>query len=355
MAPLAAATRDKQAAKDDGLKTLSKATLTRRQQQVLDELGQERLVNLYRRMFLIRSFEQRCEQMYQQRKIGGFLHLYMGEEALGVGMLAAIAGDDTVVTSYRDHGIALALGIEPGPLMAELFGKVTGVSRGKGGSMHFYSAEKHLLGGHGIVAGQIPIGLGAAFTARYRESGRVSLTFLGDGAVQQGTFHESLNMAALWSLPAIFIIENNQYGMGTAINRASAVTDFTLKAQGYNMEGVTVDGMNLLDCYAAMADAVAKRRKHPAPLLIEAKTYRYRGHSISDPATYRKKEEIERYQRVDPIQQVKSLLGELGWLDEPAAKALEKRVRDEVLAAVKFAEESEEPPLAERDLHVYAD
>ena len=355
MASLAAESRKKQDAKGEELKTLSVATLTRRQKQVLDELGREKLVEMYRRMFLIRSFEQRCEQMYQQRKIGGFLHLYMGEEALGVGMLSAIRPDDYVVTSYRDHGIALALGLPPTVLMAELFGRVTGVSHGKGGSMHFYSKEKNLLGGHGIVAGQIPIGLGAAFSARYQGTDRVSLTFLGDGAVQQGTFHESLNMASLWSLPAVFIIENNQYGMGTAINRASAVTDFTLKAQGYNMEGVTVDGMNLLDCYAVMSDAAAKRRKHPAPLLIEAKTYRYRGHSISDPATYRKKEEIERYQKVDPIQQVRGLLIELGWLKEASAKQLEKDVRQEVIEAVNFAEQSEEPPLAHRDLHVYAD
>ena len=355
MASLAAESRKKQDAKGEELKTLSVATLTRRQKQVLDELGREKLVEMYRRMFLIRSFEQRCEQMYQQRKIGGFLHLYMGEEALGVGMLSAIRPDDYVVTSYRDHGIALALGLPPTVLMAELFGRVTGVSHGKGGSMHFYSKEKNLLGGHGIVAGQIPVGLGAAFSARYQESDRVSLTFLGDGAVQQGTFHESLNMASLWSLPAIFIIENNQYGMGTAINRASAVTDFTLKAQGYHVEGVTVDGMNLLDCYAAAADAVAKRRTHPAPLLIEAKTYRYRGHSISDPATYRKKEEIERYQKVDPIQQVKGLLAELDWLSEADAKQLEKDVRQDVIDAVNFADQSEEPPLADRDRHVYAD
>lgn len=355
MASLAAESRKKVDAKGDALKTLSAGALTRRQKQSLDELGREKLLEMYRRMFLIRSFEQRCEQMYQQRKIGGFLHLYMGEEALGVGMLSAIQPDDYVVTSYRDHGIALALGLPPGKLMAELFGRVTGVSRGKGGSMHFYSKERNLLGGHGIVAGQIPIGLGAAFTAHYQQSGRVSLTFLGDGAVQQGTFHESLNMAALWSLPAVFIIENNQYGMGTAINRASAVTDFTLKAQGYNMEGVSVDGMNLLDCYAVMADAVSKRRKNPAPLLIEAKTYRYRGHSISDPATYRKKEEIERYQKVDPIQQVKHLLAELGWLKESEAKALEKAVRQEVIDAVNFADESPEPPPEERDLHIYAD
>lgn len=328
------------------------AALTPRQRKTLDHLGKAKLVQMYRQMFLIRSFEQRCEQMYQQRKIGGFLHLYMGQEALGVGFLAATRPDDYVCTSYRDHGLALALGIPAGACMAELFGKVTGVSRGKGGSMHFFSKEKHLLGGHGIVGGQIPIGTGAAFTAMYKGTDQVSLIFLGDGAVAQGTFHECLNIASLWHLPAIFIIENNQYGMGTAVSRAVAVNDMTLKAPGYGMEGVTVDGMNLLDCYAVMEDAVNQRRKTPSPLLIEAKTYRYRGHSISDPATYRKKEEVEHYQSVDPINQLKRLLAETGWLDADGAKALEQAVRQEVLDAVEFADKSPEPDLSERDLHV---
>lgn len=357
MVSVAAPSRKKQAPKGagEGGNALSRATLTPRQQQALDELGKDRLVQMYRRMFLVRSFEQRCEQMYQQRKIGGFLHLYMGEEAVGVGMLSAIEPDDYVTTSYRDHGIALARGIPPALLMAELFGRVTGVSRGKGGSMHFYSKQFNLLGGHGIVGGQVPVGLGAAFTAKYLSSGNVSLIFLGDGAVQQGTFHESLNIAALWRLPAIFVIENNQYGMGTAIDRASAVDDFTLKAPGYNMEGVCVDGMNLLDCYAVIKDAVARRRDEPSPLLIEAKTYRYRGHSISDPATYRTKDEIQRYQKVDPIQQMKGLLAELGWLGEAAAKALEKEVRDEVIDAVNFSDQSDEPDPSERTMHIFAE
>lgn len=330
-------------------------TLKPRWKRALEELGREGIVALYRQMFLVRSFEQRCEQMYQQRKIGGFLHLYMGEEAVGVGTIAAIGKDDYVCTSYRDHGIALARGIEPRPLMAELFGKVTGLSRGKGGSMHFYSKEYNLLGGHGIVGGQIPIGLGAAFSAKYRESGQVSLIFLGDGAVQQGTFHECMNIASLWKLPAIFIIENNQYGMGTSISRSSAVPDFISKGAGYNMEAVMVDGMNLLDCYSVVADAVGVRRKKPKPLLIEAKTYRYRGHSISDPATYRKKGEIERYQHIDPITQIRSLLAEKGWLDEAQAKDLEREVRNEVVDSVNFADESPPPDMAERGQHVYSE
>jgi len=329
--------------------------LTPTQKRTLDELGKEKLLEMYRRMVLIRVFEQACEQQYQQRKIGGFLHLYMGQEALGVGVISALNETDYVTTSYRDHGIALALGIDAKPLMAELFGRVTGVSRGKGGSMHFFSKEKNFLGGHGIVGGQIPIGLGGGFTAHYKQQGQVSLVFFGDGAVQQGTFHESLNIASLWNLPTIFMIENNQYGMGTAIGRASSVQDMTLKAQGYNMEGVTVDGMNLLDCYAAMKEAVDKRRKNPMPLLIEAKTYRYRGHSISDPATYRKKEEIERYQAIDPIVQVNKLMVEMGWYKEAELKEQEREVRKEIKEAVAFADNSPEPDMAERDMHVFVD
>jgi pyruvate dehydrogenase E1 component alpha subunit len=326
--------------------------LTPRQRAALEHLGRERLVEMYRKMFLIRSFEQRCEQMYQQRKIGGFLHLYMGQEALGVGMLGAMRPDDYVVTSYRDHGLALALGISAKACMAELFGKATGMSHGMGGSMHFFSKEKNLLGGHGIVGGQVPVGTGAAFSAKYRGTDQISLIFLGDGSVAQGTFHESLNMASLWSLPAIYIIENNQYGMGTAVSRAVSVHDMTLKAPGYGMEGITVDGMNLLDCYAVMQDAVAQRRKTPSPLLIEAKTYRYRGHSISDPATYRKKEEVEHYHNVDPLGHVKRLLAETGWLDEEGAKDLEKAARQEVIESVEFADQSPEPDLADLEKNV---
>jgi pyruvate dehydrogenase E1 component alpha subunit len=335
-------------------KPLSLAGLTPSQKALLDELGKERLVSMYRKMFEIRAFEQRAEQMYQQRKIGGFLHLYMGQEAVAVGMLAAARPGDYTVCSYRDHGIALALGISPRPLMAELFGRVTGVSKGKGGSMHFYSREHNLLGGHGIVGGQIPVGLGAAFRAKYMKTDQVSLIFLGDGAINQGSFHESCNMAALWDLPAFFIVENNQYGMGTAVSRATSVRNLSVRASAYGMEGVQIDGMNLLECYGVMKEAVAKRRKHPCPILIEVKTYRYRGHSISDPGQYRSKDEIEAYQKVDPILQVKRLLQELKWAGEDQLKALEKAVRDEIGDAVKFAEESPEPGPDERDSDVFA-
>lgn len=355
MPPAATANKKKQTPKfvERRKQPVTLKTLEPHWKKAMDDLGKKRLIELYRQMFLIRTFEQRCEQMYQQKKIGGFLHLYMGEEAVGVGILAAADKGDFVSTSYRDHGIALALGIDANSLMAELFGKVSGVSRGKGGSMHFYSKEHKLLGGHGIVGGQIPIGLGAAYTARYRKTGQLSLIFLGDGAVQQGTFHECMNIASLWNLPAIFVIENNQYGMGTSTSRSSSVQDFTLKGRGYNMEAIGVDGMNLLDCYAGVKDALNDRRKNPAPLLIEAKTYRYRGHSISDPATYRKKDEIERYQRIDPITQIRGLMAELDWMSEEQAKELDRKVRKEVVDSVNFSDESAEPDLAERDMHVF--
>lgn len=334
---------------------LSAKALTERQQQVLDDLGQEALVEMYRQMYRIRAFEQRCEQGYQQRKIGGFLHLYMGQEAVAVGMLHALREDDYVVQSYRDHGTALALGLDANVLMAELFGKATGISQGKGGSMHFYSREKNFLGGQGIVGGQIPLGLGAAFTASYLQTDRVAVCFLGDGAVQQGSFHESLNMAALWHLPCLFVVENNLYGMGTSVQRASAVLDFTTKGPGYNTEAVWVNGMNMLDCYAAMKDAAEVRRTEPRPILMQVDTYRYRGHSISDPARYRTKEETENYQRVDPIEQVKRLLIELKWLSEDDAKETERAVRKEMADAYEFADQSPQPELEALQMHVYAD
>ncbi len=329
-------------------------TLTPRQTEVLEALGREKIRAMYRTMVLIRVFEQRAEQMYQQRKIAGFLHLYMGQEAVGVGVLNALDESDYVAASYRDHGLALALGISPKTCMAELFGKATGLVGGKGGSMHYFSKEKNLLGGHGIVGGQVPIGVGAAFAAKYNNTSQVSLVMLGDGAVSQGAFHEAANLASIWDLPCIFLIENNHYGMGTSIERASSVTDFTLKGPGYNMEALKVDGMNMLDCYATAASAVESIHKNPHPILIEASTYRYRGHSISDPAKYRSKEEVAQYRSIDPIPQIKTLLIELGWFSAAQAKQIDKEVQKEVLDAITFAEESPEPALSERTTHVYA-
>lgn len=274
---------------------------------VRQEMGRERAVGLLRRMLLLRRFEERAGQAYEAKKIAGFLHLYIGQEAVATGWLDHLTpGRDFVVTSYRCHAQALLLGLPPRELMAELFGKITGNVRGKGGSMHFFSKEKGLLGGHGIVGGQIPVGTGGAFTAKYLGTGGVSLSFFGDGATPQGTFHESLNMATLWGLPAIYIIENNQYGMGTACHRSNAVQDLArLKAPGYGMRSFTFDGLDLYASWKTAQEAIAYAREG-RPVLVEAKTYRYRGHSVSDAGLYRSKEEVDRYKALDPIERVRA-------------------------------------------------
>ncbi|HYE06106.1 MAG TPA: pyruvate dehydrogenase (acetyl-transferring) E1 component subunit alpha [Planctomycetota bacterium] len=320
------------------------------------QMGKERLLRIYQQMLLVRRFEERAAIQYQARKILGFLHLYIGQEAVAGGFYDHLeGGKDYSVTSYRCHAQALFLGLDPKELMAELFGKITGNVRGKGGSMHFFSKEKGYLGGHGIVGGQIPVGTGAAFTAKYRKTGGVSVTFLGDGAVPQGTFHESLNMASLWNLPAIYVIENNMYGMGTACTRAVAVQDMAVaKAPGYNMKAWTIrDGLDLFECWAVAKEVVAYARTGK-PALVEAKTYRYRGHSVSDAGQYRSKEELERYQQLDPIERVKKDLIEAGWLTDAGAEQIDEQVQTRVREAVQFADESPEPPLDELFKDVYA-
>lgn len=322
---------------------------------VRDEIGRERLVHLFCQMLLIRRFEERAGQMYQQKKIAGFLHLYIGQEAVATGMLAHLTpGKDFVTTSYRCHAQALLLGLDPDELMAELYGKVTGNVHGRGGSMHFFSKEKGLLGGHGIVGGQIPVGSGAAFTAKYLKTGGCSVTFLGDGASPQGSFHESLNMAALWDLPAIYCIENNLYGMGTATQRAVAVQDIAAnKAPGYDMPSYTVDGLNPYACWKVGQTATAQARTG-RPLLIEFKTYRYRGHSVSDAGSYRSKEEVASYQELDPIARLRRDLVAAKWSTDAELDAIDERILERVRTACQFAEESPEPPLADLNTHVYA-
>lgn len=322
---------------------------------VRKEIGRERLLHLFTNMMLIRRFEERAGQMYQQKKIAGFLHLYIGQEAVATGMLDHLTpGRDHVVTSYRCHAQALLLGLDPNELMAELFGKVTGNVRGKGGSMHFFSKERGLLGGHGIVGGQIPVGTGAAFTSKYLKTGGVSVIFLGDGASPQGTFHESLNMASLWKLPAIYCIENNRYGMGTAATRAVSVTNIAeAKAPGYGMDAYTVDGLNPYACWKLGQTAVAQSRLGK-PLLIEYKTYRYRGHSVSDAALYRTKEELACYQDQDPINRLHRDLIEAKWATDAELTAIDEKIIERIHAACQFAEESPEPPLSDLTTHVYA-
>jgi pyruvate dehydrogenase E1 component alpha subunit len=322
---------------------------------VRQQIGKDRLLKLYKQMLLVRRFEERAGQAYEAKKIAGFLHLYIGQEAVGAAFYDHLdAATDYSVTSYRCHAQALLLGLDPNELMAELFGKVTGNVRGKGGSMHFFSKEKKYLGGHGIVGGQIPVGTGAAFAVKYRGEKGVSVTFMGDGAVAQGTFHESLNMASLWSLPAVYVIENNQYGMGTACSRAVAVKDMAeAKAPGYAMRSWTIrDGLDLFECWSVAREVIAYARTGK-PALVEAKTYRYRGHSVSDAGLYRTKEEVERYKQLDPIERVKRELITAGWLTEAGAGQIDEQVATRIREAVQFAEQSPEPPLSELGRHVY--
>jgi pyruvate dehydrogenase E1 component alpha subunit len=296
-------------------------------------------------MLLIRRFEEKAGQMYGIRKIGGFCHLYNGQEAVAVGSIAALdLAHDYVLTGYRDHGHALACGMDPKAIMAELYGKATGCSRGKGGSMHMFDVGRHMYGGNGIVGSQIPVATGVAFAIRYREEDGVVLCFFGDGAIHQGSFHESLNQAKVWKLPIVYVCENNQYGMGTRFDRVSAVHDFSQMGSAYDIPGKQVDGMNVLTVHEEMK-AATRMAKDGTPVFLEVKTYRYRGHSMSDPATYRTRDEVEDYRKQDPILLLQSLMEEQGVLTTEEYERLDgeaKRVSDEAAA---FAEESPEPAL----------
>jgi len=305
------------------------------------------LVSLLETMLLIRRFEERSAEMYGLRKIGGFCHLYIGQEASGVGAVAAIdLSRDYIYTAYRDHGIALACGMDPGVCMAELFGKENGCSKGKGGSMHFFDVSRHFMGGNGIVGAHIPLAAGHALAVKKQKNGGVVLCMFGDGAIHQGSFHETLNMAALWQLPVLYICENNQYGMGTDFRRVSAVTDFTILGKSYGIEGKSVDGMDVLTVHEAVKQEVERIRSDNKPGFLEIRTYRYKGHSMSDPAKYRTKEELEAYQQQDPILLLKVQLIQKKLLTEEAFIALDAEVIKRCDDAVAFAEAGNEPALA---------
>ncbi|HEX9461875.1 MAG TPA: pyruvate dehydrogenase (acetyl-transferring) E1 component subunit alpha [Alphaproteobacteria bacterium] len=322
--------------------------LAKRKAKAEERIGPAELLKFYRDMLLIRRFEEKAGQMYGMGLIGGFCHLYIGQEAVVVGMQAAIEEGDSVVTSYRDHGHMLACGMDPKGVMAELTGRRDGYSRGKGGSMHMFSKEKHFYGGHGIVGAQVPIGTGIAFSHKYRNNSRVCLTYLGDGAVNQGQVYESFNMAALWKLPVVYVIENNRYGMGTSIERASATTDFYHRGQAYGIPGEAVDGMDVLAVHEAGEKAIAFARSGKGPIILEMKTYRYRGHSMSDPAKYRSKEEVEKMRtQHDPIDHLAKRLVEDGHADEAALKKIDREVKDTVTQAAEFAQNSPEPDPSE--------
>ena len=306
---------------------------------------------LYHDMILIRRFEEKAGQLYGMGEIGGFCHLYIGQEAVVVGLQSVAEEGDSIVTSYRDHGHMLACGMEAAGVMAELTGREGGYSKGKGGSMHMFSREKNFYGGHGIVAAQVPIGAGLAFAHKYKGDGKVNMAYLGDGAVNQGQVYESFNMAALWDLPVIFVIENNQYGMGTAVTRAAAGLDLCDRGKGYGIPGMQVDGMDVLAVRAAGEIALAHCRSGKGPYILEMKTYRYRGHSMSDPAKYRTREEVDSMRKQhDPIDQLKDLLVREG-VDEAALKDVDKQVKQVVTQATDFALSS---PLPHED-ELYTD
>ena len=316
----------------------------------------EDLLNYYKDMLLIRRFEEKAGQMYGMGLIGGFCHLYIGQEAVVVGMQAAIDEGDVVITSYRDHGHMLACGMDPKGVMAELTGRIGGYSKGKGGSMHMFSREKNFYGGHGIVGAQVPIGTGLAFAHKYNETDRVSLTYFGDGSANQGQVYESFNMAALWRLPVIYIIENNQYAMGTSVARATAQTEMHRRGESLGIPGMQVDGMDVVAVKAAGDEAVAHARAGNGPMILEMKTYRYRGHSMSDPAKYRTKEEVQKVRSErDPIDRLREKILEAGGTDEAVLKDIDRDIKARITEAAEFAQNSPEPDPSELYTDVLVD
>lgn len=297
--------------------------------------------DLLRQMLLIRRFEEKSAEMYMRGKIGGFLHLYIGEEAIAVGVMASLSPDDYIVTHYRDHGHALARGLEPRKVMAELFGKATGTSKGKGGSMHLFDPSKGFMGGYAIVGGMMPIAVGLGLASKMLKEDKVTLCIFGDGAVNQGEFHESLNMAALWNLPVVFFCENNGYGMGTPVNKTFAGSDISRLAEGYDMNCYPkVDGMNVLDVISTTRDAVERARRGDGPSFIEAITYRFRGHSMADPMEYRDKAEEEKWRKKDPITLFHNYLESEGLLTKEEMTVIEREVDEIVEDSARFADES---------------
>jgi pyruvate dehydrogenase E1 component subunit alpha len=312
---------------------------------------------MLRQMLLIRRFEEKAAEAYALGKIGGFCHLYIGQEAVAVGSLAALRDDDYVISSYREHGQALARGVPATAVMAELYGKATGCSKGKGGSMHLFDAGRRFLGGHGIVGGHIPLAAGIGFAIRYKDGDQVCICYFGEAAVNIGAFHEALNMASVYKLPVIFCCENNRYGMGTAFERVAAVTDVVEHACSYDMAAEVVDGMDALAVYAATERAAERARKDGHPTLLEVRTYRFMGHSMSDPlhGVYRTKEEVEEQRKRDPIAQLAHKLKDEGALDDAALDALDAEARAQTDEAARFAEQSPDPDPAELITHVLAD
>lgn len=332
--------------------TKSKAVKTKKvkaaSKAVKYKASHDELMHYYREMLLIRRFEEKSGQMYGMGLIGGFCHLYIGQEAIVVGIQAAMKEGDATITGYRDHGHMLAAGIDPNAVMAELTGRATGISAGKGGSMHMFSTEKNFYGGHGIVGAQVPLGAGVAFANKYKGNDNISVIYFGDGASNQGQVFETFNMAKLWNLPALFIIENNQYAMGTAVERATGRAELSHRGDSFGIPGKLVDGMNVLDVRDETEKAVKHIRSGKGPIILEMKTYRYRGHSMSDPAKYRTKEEVQKMRAEhDPIDQVKERLLKSGKVSEDELKALDKELKAIVTKAADFAQASPLPDESE--------
>ena len=308
----------------------------------------DELLKYYRDMLLIRRFEEKAGQLYGMGQIAGFCHLYIGQEAVVVGARAGMIEGDQMITGYRDHGHMLACGMESRGVMAELTGREGGYSRGKGGSMHMFSTEKHFYGGHGIVGAQVPIGAGLALANKYTGNGNVSLAFFGDGASNQGQVYEAFNMAKLWDLPVVFVIENNQYAMGTSVQRSSAETELFKRGSSFEIEGIQVDGMNVLEVRDASRKAIKHARDGKGPMILEMKTYRYRGHSMSDPAKYRSRDEVTKTRSErDPIDMAKARLLDEKWANEDDLKAIDKEIKAIVLDSAEFAQTSPEPDPSE--------
>lgn len=313
----------------------------------------ETYLRWYETMLLLRRFEERAGQLFGQQKIRGFCHLYIGQEAVAAGIMTATRKEDPLITAYRDHGLALAKGVSARACMAELYGKATGCTKGKGGSMHFFSKEHYFFGGHGIVGAQIPMGAGIAFAEKYKGTDNICITMFGDGAARQGALHETFNMAMLWKLPVVFICENNYYAMGTSVERTSNVSDLYKLGLAYDMPSFAVDGMQCETVHNAILDAADRARRGDGPTFLEIRTYRYRGHSMSDPAKYRSKEEVETYKALDPIQVVQQLLLDRGWLNETDLQNLRDKIEAEVKDSIEFAENSPYPDDSELYTDVY--
>lgn len=335
-------------------KVYQSTTLPKPTEKTHTDLGisEEKLPEIFRNMYVQRRFEERAAQMYQKGKFGGFLHLYMGQEAVSAGTVTVLNDDDDIISAYRIHGMAIARGTSPESCMAELFGKKAGCSKGKGGSMHFFNVENHFWGGHAIVGAHIPLGAGIALANKYKQNGRVTMCFFGDGAVDQGSLNETFNMAQLWKLPVIFVVENNGYSMGTAVERHSA-GQLHMRGEAYGMKNGVANGMDFFSVVEKLQEVVEEVRETSMPYFLEVKTYRYRGHSMSDPANYRTKEELEEFRSFDPIERLKTYMRDHDIMNQEQIDEVLEEVEQEILDAIEFAENSDVPDESELYDDVY--